>query len=218
MPSKPILLTSPGSHHSRRVALIINELALEVEQRIVDVRPPGMGGENEQAEFLRINPFGKVPVLLHGDIILTESNAIMNYLAEWSGYNPFWPADLEERAQIMKWQFFQAAHLSPAADGLLYENTVKPMLGEQPDGRNVAQLVGSFRRCAGVLEQTLEQGEYLIGDHATAADLSVSTALMYARAAQIPMEAHPRVMEWHARLRGRPSWKATEPPPMGFQQ
>ena len=70
MQQKPILFMSPGSHHSRRVMLLINEMGTDVEQRIVDVRPPGMGGENQQAEFLALNPAGKVPVLKDGDLVL----------------------------------------------------------------------------------------------------------------------------------------------------
>jgi len=214
MPARPILYTSPGSHHARRVALLIHELGLDVEQRPIDVRPKGMGGANDTPEFLKLNPFGKVPVLQDGELILTESNAIMGYLAERHGFHPLWPADLAERAQIAKWQFLQAAHLSPAADGLLYENVLKPMLGQQPDDTAVASLTQSFHRCAAVLDTALSDADYLVGGRVTCADLSVVSALMYARAAQIPVSEHAPLAAWAARMYHRPSWRATEPPPM----
>jgi len=212
---KPVLYTSPGSHHARRVALVIQELGLDIEQRTIDVRPRGMGGDNDKPEFLKINPYGKVPVLQDNDLILTESNAIMIYLCEKHGANPLWPDDLRERAGILRWQFVQAAHLSPAADGLLYENLVRPMMGDQPDARAVANATDNFHRCAGVLDSVVSRQDYLVANRLTCADLSVATALMYARSAKIPVSEHEPLMAWMGRILARPSWKATEPPPMG---
>src|SRR5262249_20566058 len=100
------------------------------------------------------------------------------------------------------------------ADGLLYENVVKPMLGQQSDAALTRRLVENFHRSAQVLDRTLEDHDYLVGDHVTLADLSVVTAFMYARAAQIPVAEHRPFVAWMARLEARPSWKATEPPPM----
>jgi glutathione S-transferase len=214
MPTRPILHTSPGSHHARRVALLIHELGLDVEVRAMDVRPKGMGGANDTPEFLALNPYGKVPVLEDGDLVLTESNAIMAYLAERHGFGPLWPADLAERAQILKWQFLQGSHLSLAADGLLYENVMKPMMGREPDEAARASLIQSFHRCAAVLDEALSKSPYLVAGRVTCADLSVVTALMYARATQLPIDAHPPLAAWVARIQERPSWRATEPPPM----
>ena len=215
MPARPILHTSPGSHHARRVALLIHELGLDVEQRPMDVRPKGMGGANDTPEFLALNPYGKVPVLQDGDLVLTESNAIMGYLAERHGFNPLWPADLAERAQIVKWQFLQAGHLSSATDGFLYENLMKPMMGQQPDEAALARLTESFHRCAAVIDAALSDSDYLVAGRLTCADLSVVSALMYARAAQIPVAEHAPLAAWAARMQDRPSWRETEPPPMG---
>jgi glutathione S-transferase len=212
MANNPVLFTSPGSHHARRVALVIHELGLDVELRPVDVRPRGMGGENSRPEFLQINPFGRVPVLCDGDFTLTESNAIMTYLCEKHGYNDLWPANLQTRAQIAKWQFVQAAHLSPTADALLYENVVKPMLGKQPDAEATARHNENFRRLADILDRALSDQDYLVANRVTCADLSLVTALMYQRAAQIPVAEHGPLTAWIERMHARPSWKATEPP------
>lgn len=212
MQDKPVLFMSPGSHHSRRVMLLIHEMDIEVEERIVGVRPPGMGGENESAEFLAINPAGKVPVLQHGNLILTESNAIMMYLADTFGPTNLWPSDTVLRAQVAQWQFFQAAHISPTADGFLYENVVKPMTGHIADEMAVAQLTSSFNRWCRVLNQTLDGANYLVGNALSCADLSVACAFMYARAAQLPILEHAPVQSWLQRIQSRDSWMATEPP------
>lgn len=182
MPAIPVFHTSPGSHHCRRVTLLIEEAQFEVDSRIVDVRPPGMGGANEQAEFLGLNPNGKVPVLVHEGQAIVESSAIMIYLCD-TYHLPAWlPTDPLARARVAGWQFWQGAHLSPACDGLMVENMVRPMLGKPADEARVAALNADFRRWGVVLELALAQGPWLCGDQITCADLSVATALMYAGA------------------------------------
>lgn len=212
--SKPTLLCSPGSHHSRRVVMLVYELELDVEIQRIDVRPPGMGGANGSAEFLQVNPNGKVPVLRDGDFVLWESNAIMWYLAERHGLTPLWPVSAAERAQIAKWQLWQGAHLSPAADGLLYENMVKPLMGQEPDPASVAALTRSFHRWATVLDGALAKAEYLANGRFSCADLAVASALMYTGAARLPLDEHANTRAWLSRVQERPSWKATEPPPL----
>jgi glutathione S-transferase len=208
---KPTIYISPGSHHSRRVTLLIHELGLDVELIKVDVRPPGMGGENSQPPFLAINPNGKVPVLREGDFVLWESNAIMWYLAEGHGDTPLWPADRCARAQIAKWQVWQAAHLSAAADALMYEALVRPMLKQPPDQDKLTAATASLHRWAKVLDGALTATEYLTGGCVTCADLAVASALMYAPLANMPVGEHPPVRQWFERMCARPSWQATAP-------
>jgi glutathione S-transferase len=204
---KPILYVSPGSHHSRRVTMLVRELGADVELANVEVRPPGMGGKNHEPEFLRINPNGKVPVLVLGDFVLWESNAIMWFLCErHARATPLWPSDPQARAEIAKWQLWQAAHLSPAADGLMYENLVRPMLGQETDPKHLAALTESFHRWCRVLDGALSGGEWLATGQLTCADIAVASALSYARPARMPIDEHPRVVAWLERIQARPSW------------
>jgi glutathione S-transferase len=209
---KPILYSSPGSHNSRRVAVLVAELGLDLDVKVVDVRPPGMGGENSSAEFLAVNPNGKVPVLRDGDVVLWESNAIMAYLADKHGDTPLWPRDPARRAHVAKWQLWQTGHLSPAADGLMFEYVVKPMMKQEPDAALCDRLLRSFHRWAAVMDGELAKSEWLANGTFSCADISVATALLYARSARLPIEDHPRVGAWLERVHARPSWKATEPP------
>lgn len=211
---KPKLLSSIGSQHARRVRVLIHELDLDVDIEEVAFGPQGFGGD-QRDEFLAVNPNGKVPVLRHGDIVLWESNAIMWYLAELHGDNPLWPADTAERAQISMWQVWQAAHLTPAADGLFYQNCVKPMfMKQEPETAEVARLSESFHRWMSVLGKRLDGSDYLALDRFTCADISVAAALMQAEASKMPIGEHPAVAAWFDRVRARPSWTATEPPKM----
>ena len=211
---KPKLFSSVGSQHARRVRVLIYELGLEVETEEVGFGAEGFGGD-DRAGFLKLNPNGKVPVLQHGEVVLWESNTIMGYLADLHGDTELWPRDPLERAQISMWQVWQAAHLTPAADGLFYENRVKPsFLQQATDDAEVARLEGSFHRWMGVLESRLECSESLALGRFTCADISVSSALMHAESSRMPIAEHPVVQTWLQRIQQRPSWLATEPPAM----
>ena len=212
MTDRPTLYSSPGSHHCRRVTLLIAEAGLDIETRIVDVRPPGMGGANEQAEFLALNPNGKVPVLVVDGEAITESNAIMAYLCDRFGLDELLPTNPLRRARVTGWQYWQAAHLSPTVDALMGENMMKPMLNQTPDAHRVEELMSEFRRWAGVLTQTVTSSRWLAGEHLTCADLSVAAALMYAAACEIPIREYDALAQWLARVQSRDSWQATQPP------
>ncbi|MEM9532412.1 MAG: glutathione S-transferase family protein [Pseudomonadota bacterium] len=215
MPAKPLLYTSPGSQHCRRVMLLVQELPLAIDTRVVDVRPPGMGGENESPPFLALNPNGKVPVLTHGDaLVLFESNAIMAYLCDLFGETPLLPRDPATRGQVLAWQFWQASHLSPTADGFMAENMGKPMFGLEPDPERIKTLEVELDRWARVLEHALTETPFLVAGQLTCADLSVAAALMYAHAAQFSLDGYPQLAAWLRRMQARESWRETEPPPM----
>lgn len=210
---KPKLLFSHGSQHSRRVRILVHELGIDVEEENVPFGPDGFGGDQRDA-FLALNPNGKVPVLRHGDVVLWESNAIMGYLGALHGDNALLPADPAEQAQVTMWQVWQSAHLTPAADGLFYENFAKPtFLKQETDAAQVERQTEAFHRWLGVMEHYLDNADYLALDRFTAADISCAAALMYAEAARMPVDEHPKVATWLDRIRARDSWKATEPPP-----
>ncbi len=187
---------------------------MELPTEEVPFGPQGFGGDAREA-FLALNPNGKVPVLQHGDVVLWESNTIMGYLADLHGETPLWPRDPLERAQVSMWQVWQAAHVTPAADGLFYENQVKPMfLRQESDAAMVAMYTESFHRWMGVMEHRLAGHEYLALDRFTCADIAVASALMHAQSSRMPLDDHPLVVAWFDRVRSRPSWVATDPPPM----
>jgi glutathione S-transferase len=170
-----------------------------------------MGGHNSSPEFLAINPNGTVPVLRDGDFVLWESNAIMWYLAERHGDTALWPRDPRRKASIAKWQVWQAAHLSPAADGLMYEAFVRPMMKQQTDPAVLDALTRSFHRWCKVLDDALASSEYLANDTFSCADIAAASALMYAPMAKMPLDGYAHVGAWLARIHARPSWQATEP-------
>ncbi len=211
---KPKLLSSMGSQHARRVRVLVHELSLDIDMEEVQYGPEGFGGDDREG-FLALNPNGKVPVLQHGELVLWESNAIMWYLADRHGDNPLWPSDPQPRAQVSAWQVWQAAHVTPAADGLFYENRVKPMFMKlEPDAAHVQRCTDSFHRWMAVMEHYLQHDDYITLGRFTCADISIASALMHAESSRMPIGDHPKVAAWFDRVRLRPSWVATEAPSM----
>lgn len=208
------LYYSPYSQHSRRVLVLKEELGIELELQNVGVRPRGTGGENDEAWFLKMNPNGKVPVLKEAEAVIWESNAIMWYLAEVHGDTPLWPKSPAERAQICKWQVWQAAHLTAAVDGLFYERVGKKMMGQPSDPKLEAQLSESFLRWAAVMSAQLEAQDYLALNRFTCADIACASAFMHAEASRIDLDAFGPIARWFARISARESWKRTDVPPI----
>src|SRR5512134_3209721 len=98
------------SGNSARAVFGLHEAAAEFTARLVDTR----AGENRGADYLAVNPMGKIPALVDGAFRLWESNAINWYAAEKYPAARLIPTTVDGRASVQRWLFFQAAHVSQA--------------------------------------------------------------------------------------------------------
>src|SRR6516164_3533967 len=96
-----------GPTRSLRALWGLKELGLDFEFEVVNL----IAGENRRPDFLRLNPAGKLPVLVDGDQVIPESAAIVLYLAEKYPQKKLLPADLAERAQVYRWVMFAMTEL-----------------------------------------------------------------------------------------------------------
>src|SRR5438874_3766282 len=97
------------SPNPQKVSFALNELRLDCELVPVDLAK----GEHREPAFRAVNPFGRVPVLVDGELTLPESHAILGYLGEKTGR--LWPASAAGRADALKWLFFLSQHIMPPA-------------------------------------------------------------------------------------------------------
>ncbi len=102
-----------GPTRSIRALWGLLELGVDFEFIPVNLR----AGENRHPDFLRLNPAGKLPVLVDGDFVLTESAAIVLYLAEKYPAKGLLPADLKVRAQVYRWVMFAVTELEQPCSG-----------------------------------------------------------------------------------------------------
>src|SRR3954465_14732630 len=100
---------SPFSTNARKPRLAAAILGIDLTLVPIDLGK----GEQRRPEFLALNPMGRVPVLEDGGFVLTESNAIMVYLAESTPGQALYPSGLKERTEVNRWLFWAASHWSP---------------------------------------------------------------------------------------------------------
>lgn len=168
-----------GPTRSIRVRWLLQELEAPFEAISVDLRH----GEHRRPEFLAINPSGKVPALVDGDIVLSESVAILLYLAERDPERRFLPRDLAARAQVYRWLLFSATELEQP----LWR--INKHVALYPEERRIAAEVGNasadFREAGAVADGHLAGRRFVVGDGVTIADFALAYTLDWANEAKL---------------------------------
>jgi glutathione S-transferase len=200
------LYSMHNSNNCRRVNATIQHLGLDVE-----IAEPAMA-DLKKPEYLAINPNGKVPALVDGDFKLTESRAIMQYLASKKPGNTLWPNDARRQADIARWQFWEATHLSRGTGAYAFEKLFKKIFMKQ-DADPAALAVGEkeWHTWAPILNGHLETRKWILGDELTLADFSVGACFSYAEPSGLPWESYSHIRAWYSRLGELPAWKNTAP-------
>lgn len=197
----------PYSPNARKAVMTARHLNAPVELVNVDLQK----GEHRYPGFMSLNPGAKVPVLVDGDFVLTESHAIMAFLADLTAGQTLYPAGLRERAHVNQWLFWASTHWAPAIAGLNFENCLKRMFGMgEPDPAQVARHEQSFRECAGLLDARLASRDWVTG-HLSLADLAIAAPLMLIRPAAIPVAGFASVERWFGHIQQLDAWASTEP-------
>ncbi|NIB39296.1 glutathione S-transferase [Pseudomaricurvus alkylphenolicus] len=186
------LYRHPLSGNAHRVQLLISLLGLNAE--IVDVDL--MQGEQKSEAFLSKNPFGQVPVLEDGEATLYESNAILVYLA--SKYDPLrqWlPTEPGNAAEVQSWLSVAASRVAngPAAARLI------TLFGADLDAERCATISLDLFT---VMETHLSSRDWLVGDHATLADVSNYAYIAHAPEGNVSLADYPNIRRWLARVEG----------------
>jgi glutathione S-transferase len=202
------LYSSPGSPNALRSRAVVFELRLDIE--IVDVNIAG--GENRTPDYLKLNPTGRVPVLVDGDFVLWESRAINAYLASQKPEAGLYSDDPKRRGLIDQWAYWQAIHLGPAMQRVHFERVQKKGFGRgEPDEASIASEVKSVADQLPILEQGLVDKQWIAGA-LSIADFALATTFMFRKSARLGVEAFPNISSWIDRLEARPGWiKAIAP-------
>lgn len=199
------LYDSPYSSNARKVRMAAALLGLELERVNVDLAT----GAQRAPDFLALNANGKVPVLVDGDFVLSESHAIAAYLADRTPGQKLYPTDLRERADVNKWMFWSANHWGPAISILNWERNVKKIIGRgEADPALIAYGEGLFHTFAKVLDEHLAKRDWLSGKRISLADVSVACPAMVAEPAALPLASYANVERWFARVRELDAWNA----------
>jgi glutathione S-transferase len=190
------------SPNPQKVTFALLELRLDYEIVPVDLAK----GEQRQPAFLALNPFGHVPVLVDGDITLSESPAILAYLGEKTGR--LWPASTAGRAEALKWLFFLSQHIMPAAGEVALRIRAK-VLGITPDEAIIARGEKALPDVIRILDGRLTNHKWLLGADFSLVDCAYCPILNVVEKAGFSFAEFPRVSAYLDATRARPAWKET---------
>lgn len=196
----------PFSSNARRARMTALHLGTSVEMVVVNLAQ----GEQRKPDFLKMNPNGKVPVLEDDGFYLTESHAIMQYLADKTPGQTIYPTELRARADVNRWLFWCAHHFQPAAGLLNWENNVKQLLNAgPPDEREVKRGEALFLECGRVLDSHLAKREWVLGDKLSLADYALASPFMTIEKAKLPVADLGNIQAWFKRVQALEPWKQT---------
>jgi glutathione S-transferase len=202
------LYQNPASTNARRARLTAAVLGIDLDEVVLDLGK----GEHKRPEYLALNPNGAVPTLVDGDFVLTESRAIMQYLAATRPESGLLPRDEKGRIEVTRWQFWDASHFSPAVGTVFFEKILKRLFSQgDPDPARIAEGLANHRRFMGVLNGHLANRVYVVGEALTLADLTLATSLMYEKPLELPIAEFPNVAAWFGRITELEAWKKTDP-------
>jgi GST-like protein len=181
--------------NSIKVPIALEELGLDYTLNGINVRQ----GEQKAPGFVALNPNAKVPVLVDGPLVLTESAAILVYLAEQTGQ--LLPSAGEARARVFEQLFFHASGLGPAFGqaGFFKKQAAEP----QPLA--IARFETEAARTASVLDAVLARHEFVAGDSFTIADIAHFGWLWRRAFAEVDITGLPNLSRWVAVVEARPA-------------
>lgn len=175
-----------------KIKLMMSYLEVEHEWLHVDI----IKGETHSDKFKKLNPNMRIPVLVLDDgSTLTESNAILNYLA---GGTALLPADRFLRAQVLQWQFFGQYSHEPYIATARYINKYLGLPAERLAEYEGKQAGG--HKALLVMEQQLDKANFLVGDALTIADISLYAYTHVAHEGGFELEAYVAIGKWMKRI------------------
>jgi glutathione S-transferase len=191
------------SPNPQKIRFALNELGVECETVPVDL----LKREHKTAEFLALNPCGRVPVLVDGDLSLWESHAILAYLGDKTG--KLWPTTAAGRADALRWMFFLTSAISPPATELAFNRIAVKLSGGTPDEAAIARGEKALPEPIGILDQHLANKKWMLSDEFSLVDCDYGPVLNVIDRAGFSFNDFPRVRAYLEAIRSRRAWQET---------
>jgi len=206
VPKQPIQLHRMAlSGHCHRVQLFLSLLGLPYEVVEVD----GAAGAHKKPEFLAMNCFGQVPVIVDGDVTLADSNAILVYLEARYAPGQWMPRDPVAAAEVQRWLSVAAGQLAFGAAAARVT-----ILFRRPD--DPAPAIARANQLLRTMDQELAQRHFLVGSEPTLADIAIYSYTALAPEGNVSLEPFPHVRAWLARIEALPGFVPVKRSPVGL--
>ena len=199
------LYVHPLSGHSHRARLLISLLAIAHELVEVDLA----AGSHKSPDFLKLNRFGQVPVLVDGEVAIADSNAILVYLARKSGRTDFLPQNPVEEAAVQRWLSVAAGEIAfgPAAARLITVFGAK---------FNSDEVIARAHRILKLIDEELSGRDFLVTSKPTIADVALYGYIARAPEGNVDLSSYPNVNAWLRRIEALPGFVEFAKTPVGL--
>ena len=183
-----------------KIKLLMQFLSIEHEWVHIDI----LAGKTHTSEFEAMNGNGKIPVLQVGESnYLSESNAILNFLAEGT---KFLPTSSFDRAKVLEWQFFEQYSHEPYIAVARYINKYLGLPQERKEEYSAKQEGG--HKALSLMENQLSNSSFLVGNTPTIADVSLYAYTHVAHEGGFEIQQYPNIQAWFGRIEAIPGYVA----------
>lgn len=187
----------PLSGNSHKARLMLSLLGLQYQSHVVN----GAAREQKTEAFLALNPFGQVPVLKDGDVVVRDSQAILVYLARAYGAEHWLPTEASQMAAVAGWLSTAANEVSRGPGDL----RAHFLLGRDINVENARAVTGNL---LAILDTRLKQNLWLATENVTIADIAVYPYIALAHQGKTDLAAFPAISQWMQRIEKLPGYVA----------
>ncbi|CAO3457124.1 Glutathione S-transferase, unnamed subgroup (EC 2.5.1.18) [Azospirillum argentinense] len=195
----------PLSGHAHRARLFVSLLGLPHELVEVDLK----AGAHKTPDFLALNPFGQVPVLEDDGVVVSDSNAILVYLAKKAGRSDWLPEDARTAAAVQRW-------LSVAAGEVAYGPAAARLVTVFGAGFNPDEVIGRAHTLLKRLDSHLSGRDWLVGVQPTIADVAIYSYVARAPEGNVDLSGYPAVNAFLRRVEALPGFVPFAQTPAGL--
>lgn len=196
----------PLSGHAHRARLFLSLIGAEVEVVDVDLA----NGEHKQPDYLKLNRFGQVPVLVDGDTVIADSNAILVYAAKKFGRTDWLPEAPAEAAAIQRW-------LSVAAGQIAFGPAAARLITVFGAGFDADEVIGRAHAVLTIIDAELEGRDWIAGGQKPSiADVALYSYVARAPEGNVDLSSYPEVNAWLARIEALPGFVPFQQTPVGL--
>lgn len=197
----------PLSGHTHRARLFISLLGIDAELIEVDLAARA----HKSPEFLKLNPFGQVPVLDDDGVIVADSNAILVYLAKKTGAEDWLPEDPKGAAAVQRW-------LSVAAGEIAYGPCAARLVTVFGARFDADEVIARAHLILGRIEAELAGRQWIAADRPTIADVALYSYIARAPEGNVDRAAYSNVNAWLKRMEALPGFVAFQKTAIGIPE
>lgn len=196
----------PLSGHAHRARLFLSLIDARVDVVDLDLA----AGEHKQPEYLKLNRFGQVPVLVDGETVIADSNAILVYAAKKFGRTDWLPETPAEAAAVQRW-------LSVAAGQIAFGPAAARLITVFGAGFDADEVIGRAHAVLAVIEAELEGRDWIASvSKPSIADIALYSYIARAPEGNVDLSGYPEVKAWLARIEALPGFVPFQQTPVGL--